>query len=120
VIADRFFLVRANIEIPVLDATELLSWGVWVSLSKQNFDRYHELWNTRGREKMIPPMFGWLNTDLAVYPQTLNLKTNVHVQPIGTRPLVEVEPTSHPLAIEQRNGITVARVREIASKLLHH
>jgi hypothetical protein len=38
---------------------------------------------------------------------------------LGERPSVELEPTSHPLAVEQRNGITVARVHEIAETLLH-
>ena len=28
-------------------------------------------------------------------------------------PYVELEPTEHPLAIEQRNGITLERVKEI-------
>jgi hypothetical protein len=40
----------------------------------------------------------------------LSLKTMVHTQPVGVRPSIELEPTDHPLAIEQREGITVARV----------
>lgn len=52
-------------------------------------------------------------------PSTINLKTNVHTRPIGERPLVELEPTEHPLAVEQRTGITRDRVREIAEALLH-
>jgi hypothetical protein len=52
-------------------------------------------------------------------PSTLNLKTNVHTQPVGLRPLVELEPTDHPLAVEQRDGITVARVQEFAERLLN-
>ncbi|MFE9812605.1 hypothetical protein [Streptomyces sp. NPDC005548] len=32
---------------------------------------------------------------------------------------VELEPTDHPLAIEQRTGISLERVREIASTVLH-
>jgi len=34
-------------------------------------------------------------------------------------PLIELEHTDHPLAVEQRTGITMARVREIAATLLH-
>ncbi len=33
--------------------------------------------------------------------------------------LIELEPTDHPLAVEQRVGITLARVQEIAETLLH-
>ena len=75
-------------------------------------------WQTPGREKE-PPYFGWLCTSLSLYPETVLLKTHVHTRPPGQRPLVELEPTEHPLAVEQRNGITMERVRKIAEALLH-
>jgi hypothetical protein len=77
------------------------------------------LWTTPGREGE-PPSFGWLSTELPLYQtSTLELKTHVHMQRVGQRPLVEVEPTDHPLDVEQRTGITLARVQEIAEALLH-
>ena len=54
-----------------------------------------------------------------LYPATLHLKTHVHTRAVGQRPLIELEATEHPLAVEQRNGITMERVREIAAALLH-
>lgn len=55
-----------------------------------------------------------------MYPTTtLNLKTYLHTRPVGERPFVELEPTDHPLAVEQRTGITPARVREIAAAVFH-
>lgn len=45
--------------------------------------------------------------------------TRVHTRPVGERPVIELEPTDHPLAVEQRTGITLDRVREIAAALLH-
>ncbi|MFF0442053.1 DUF2199 domain-containing protein [Kitasatospora sp. NPDC004614] len=57
---------------------------------------------------------------LPIYaPSTVNLKTNLHTKPIGQRPLIELEPTDHPLTVEQRAGITRDRVREIAEAVLH-
>ena len=47
----------------------------------------------------------WLR--LPCYPDTVNLKTNVHTRAVGERPFIDVEPTDHPLAVEQRNGITM-------------
>jgi hypothetical protein len=114
---DEFF-VRGCLEIPVLDGPRPFVWGVWTSLSKQNFKRMAELWETPGREKE-PPYFGWLCTSLPLYPDTVLLKTNVHTRPVGQRPFVELRPTDHPLAVEQRKGITMDRVREIAEALLH-
>jgi hypothetical protein len=121
IVRAQHFFVRARLVIPVVDASPAgdFEWGVWVSLSRPNFARALEIWTTPGRENE-PPCFGWLSTELPLYqPSTLELKTNVHTQVVGERPLVELEPTDHPLAVEQRTGITLARVQEIAEALLH-
>lgn len=44
---------------------------------------------------------------------------NIHTHPVGEVPRAELEPTDHPLAVEQRTGITVERVREIAALVEH-
>jgi len=119
VIDDEHFFVRGLVEIPVLGSDEVFTWGVWVSLSRASFTRAEEVWNTQGREA-DKPYFGWMSTQLPLYvPDTLNLKTKVHTRPLGRQPYVELEPTGHPLAVEQRTGITRQRVREIAQALLH-
>ncbi len=121
VIKAEHFFIRGRLVIPVTDAapgTEF-DWGVWVSLSRDNFTRALSLWTTAGRERE-QPYFGWLSTELPLYqPSTLSLKTHVHTQAVGQRPLIELEPAGHPLAVEQRTGITLARVQEIAETLLH-
>ena len=57
--------------------------------------------------------------ELPLYPSTENLKTRVHLRDDGVRPYIELEPTDHPLAVEQRNGITVDRVAEILAYYEH-
>ncbi len=119
VIKGQHFFIRGLIEIPVIGSQDVFSWGVWVSLSRDNFARALEVWSTEGREAE-KPYFGWLSTELALYPEsTTNLKTNAHTRPVGKRPFIELEPTNHPLAVEQRTGITQDRVREIAMAVLH-
>jgi hypothetical protein len=118
IIDQKYYFIRGVLEIPVQGSEDRFEWGVWVSLSETNFKRASELWNTVGREKE-PPYFGWLSSALPLYPDTLNLKTIVHTRPVGLRPRIQLESTNHPLAIEQRTGITLERVKEIASKLLH-
>jgi len=105
VIDSEYYFVRGCLNIPIIDGVDPFVWGVWVSLSADNFLRMSEVWESPTRQTE-PPYFGWLSTTLPGYPDTLNLKTNVHTQPVGTRPLVELEPTDHPLAIDQRTGIT--------------
>ncbi|MGW0556755.1 DUF2199 domain-containing protein [Streptomyces sp. NPDC002926] len=119
VVHTQHYFVKGMIEIPIVGSDEVFSWGVWVSLSRENFSRSADLWDTLGREAE-KPYFGWLTTDLPVYsPTTLNLKTHVHTRPVGARPYVELEPTDHPLAVEQRARITMDRVREIAEAVFH-
>lgn len=119
IIKDQGFFVRGLIELPILGSDRLFTWNTWVSLSKDNFFRTVELWDQPGRESQ-PPYFGWLSTQIPAYPvPTLNLKTNLHTRPLGQRPSIELEPTDHPLAVEQRHGISEGRVQEIAGALMH-
>src|SRR4051812_47603146 len=118
VIDDKAFFIKGSIEIPVEGSADKFVWTVWVSLSEENFVRALDLWHEPARAQE-PPYFGWLSTRLPVYPETLELKTHVHTREVGKRPRIELEPTDHPLSVEQRAGITLARVREIAQALLH-
>ncbi|MFI6008037.1 DUF2199 domain-containing protein [Streptomyces sp. NPDC051243] len=104
----------------VIGSDEVFSWAAWVSLSRNDFARVMDFWDAPGRETE-KPYFGWLSTDLFLCsPSTINLKTHVHTRPIGQRPFIELEPTDRPLAVEQRTGVTMERVREIAEAVLHH
>jgi hypothetical protein len=119
VIRGEQFFVRARLRIPVTDADTAFEWGVWVSLPEPQFRRIVEQWTAASRE-YDPPYTGWLATELALYqPSTLRLRSTLHSQPVGVLPTVELEPTDHPLAVEQWTGITVSRVRAIAEELAH-
>ena len=120
VMDDEHYFIRGNIEIPVFEEKEVFVWDVWVSLSKDNFDKALSTMSKSGREKELEPMFGWLSTSIPCYSElTMNLKTMVHTRKVGIRPIIELEPNEHPLAVEQRNGISIKRVQEIAELLLH-
>ena len=118
IVDQEFFFVRGCLEVPILGKPEPFVWGVWVSLSRGNFDTFLRLSREEHRSQE-DPFFGWLSASLKGYPQTANLKTLVHLRDHGQRPFIELEPTEHPLAVEQRSGITVERVGEILSAYLH-
>lgn len=111
------WFLRGNIEIPIDDGGTLV-FTVWVSLSQEKFERAGALWDDPARVQE-PPYFGWLSVSCPATPSTHNLKTNVHFRAPGQRPLIELEPTDHPLAIEQRLGIPVGRLAELASIVEH-
>src|SRR5262245_50417429 len=80
IIDGKQFFVRGCLEIPVRDQPETFVWGVWCSLSQSNHSRYFELFDLVG----VPvegPYFGWLCNRIPGYPDTLLLKTNVHLRP---------------------------------------
>jgi len=118
IIGDESFFVRGCLDVPIIVSSEVFSWGIWVSLSQQNFERMAEMSEIAGRESE-PAYYGWLSTQLPFYPDTLSLKAAVHTRPIGQRPFVELEAAEHPLAIEQRTGITGERARQLAELLEH-
>lgn len=72
----------------------------------------------QGRESE-PAYCGWLSTELPFFSDTLSLKAALHTRPIGQRPFIELEPTDHPLAVEQHTGITMERARHLAELLEH-
>ena len=116
VIDGKDIFVRGCLEIPIVGQDDCFMWGVWVSVTKASFARILELWDAPIIEKE-PPKFGWLCNNISLYPTTLNLKTHLHLRGDGSRPSIELEPTDHPLAIEQRQGISIRRVEEIAAAL---
>lgn len=119
VIDNQHFFVRGLVEIPVLDGDGPFAWGVWVSLSMANFERTTALWHDPNRINE-PAYFGWFCNSIPGYPETLHLKTAVHSRDVEVRPYIELEASDHPLSVEQRNGITVARLQSIAEQMHHH
>jgi hypothetical protein len=118
VVDEEHFFVRGRIEVPILDYPQPFIWNVWTSLSEANFIRTQELWNDPLRVQE-EPYFGWLQTVVPGYENTLNIKTWVHAQPIGTIPQVEVFEEDHPLTMDQQSGLTLAQVKQIVEQLLH-
>ncbi len=118
VIDGRDFYLRGRILVPIIGLDLPFVWGVWAEISPKNFIRANDLWHLPGREQE-PPFPGWLNTELPLFGNTINLEVSVQTQVVGQRPHFRVSDPVHPLAIEQQNGITLERAEEIAETILH-
>lgn len=114
--ADGHHFVRVCLEIPIIGVSEPFFWGVWASVSEANFYRYVETWDDADEDDAY---FGWLNNRLPYYPDTMNLKTMVRPRKGRIRPILELEATDHPLSVDYREGISIARAQEIAEAALH-
>lgn len=110
---EEHFFVRCLLRLPIVTKPDAsFGFGVWATLSNANFDLYLDTFNS-GEQGDLGPWFGWFSNRLHGYPDTLGLKCHVLPQAERRRPLVQLEPTDHPLAVEQRLGITFDRVLEI-------
>jgi hypothetical protein len=110
VVDGEAFYIRGVIDIPVHGQAEPFGWGVWVSQKKENFETYLANYESA----TIGPFFGWLGTRIAQYlpDDTTHLKTMAHFRGGGLRPLIKVQPTEHPLAVHQRDGVTLEQAWE--------
>lgn len=115
---DGHFFMRGVLELPIRDGDDSFGWGVWISLSEDSYARARELFDAAVPEDE-PPRLGWFSNRLWGYPDTLDLKARAWFRNGGLRPAIELQPTDHPLAVEQREGITLKRVQEIVAPLLH-
>jgi hypothetical protein len=110
------FFIRVLLEVPIHGVADPFLWGVWVSLSEQNYARYIDTFdapNTGDR------YFGWFCNHLPYYPNSLSLKTEVHPRAGNTRPFIVLEETDHPLSIDYHRGISIAPAQEIAEAVMH-
>lgn len=112
------FFIRGHIEIPIIDHPDTFCLSVWSSLSQSSFRHTQERWRAPDRSD-DPPYVGRLCSAIPVYPDTIHLRLSVQTRRPGLIPLITIEPTKHPLALDQRRGISVQRWHELAHCLLH-
>lgn len=118
VIKDEVYFVKGALDVPIQDENAFFTYTVWVSLGEDDFATMLVSWQDAMRKHQAP-YFGWLGTRIPTYPETINLRTNVFNNDLGVRPSVILEPTEHPLAQEQRNGISRAKLQDMIELLIH-
>jgi len=118
VVDEKAFFIRGHIEIPIQGQSESLSFSVWSSLSEKSFLHISDRWTDQDRAD-DPPYFGWLSSSIPAYPDTINLKLSVQSRSPGLVPVFTVEPSDHPLSLDQQHGISVQRWHELVHSLQH-
>lgn len=117
-VIDEHYFHRGILTIPITDHDEDLVFNVWTTISEDNFQKRNKLWRKAKRIKE-QPYFGWLQTQIPTYGNTINIKTRAFEQKVGYIPKIEVIEENHPLTIDQSNGITFEKAKEIVWKILH-
>lgn len=98
--------VRGVLSIPIIGSDKRLDFGVWSTLSETNFHSYADGLGDPTKS-LKGEMFGWFSNQVPGYPETMGLKCLVTPQDSGRRPTIELEPTDHPLARHQVQGISM-------------
>jgi hypothetical protein len=118
VIDGKYFLIRGVLEIPIHGSPEPFGFGCWSTLSRQNFDKYIAGFDD-GAYPDMGPWSGWLCNQLEDYIGADPLALWVYPQLDRQRPRLRIQNVSHPLALDQANGITPERALEIFAHYGH-
>lgn len=113
------FFALGVLETPILGAPEPFTWLLWVSLSRASFAIFARTFDDPVRSH-AEPLFGWVSNQVPFYPDTLGIKARLHLRDDLLRPWIELEPTSHPLAVAQREGYSMKEAERLMGLLLHH
>lgn len=111
------YFIRVILEVPIHGIKEPFLWGVWVSVSEENYRRYCDTYDAPDINDCY---FGWFCNYLPYYPNTYALKTEVHPQQDGQRPIITLHQCEHELALDFESGISIKKAQEIAEKCIHN
>lgn len=117
---NKVFFVRGIIEIPILGTDDHFRYGAWTRIEKKDYKKFVKAWVISKRKDTIVDehIYGYFSCTMPpnLYPSAYNLYAIVCDRADIAAGLV-LEPTEHPLSLEQHNGITMERVHEIVRAL---
>lgn len=116
VIDNRQFYARARLEIPVSGSGEPFVWDMWVSLSEKSFYGYL---GAVDRGRAGGPYFSWLANVLPGYPTPIGLKSQMRPQASGTKPMIVLERSRHPLSVDFHEGMPQQRAEALCEFAQH-
>lgn len=103
---DDDFFIRGVVEIPVHGEDAPLRIEVWVTQQRDNYEAFR----AAPEDSDLGPFFGWLSNAFAFEgAPVINLKTLAHFRGQGQLPAIALEPTGHPFARAQAEGISLER-----------
>ena len=108
---DRF--IRVVLKQKVNNSDQDLEYGLWVSLSEKSYTDYQNNYNTENHKKQY---FGWLNSRVREYENTINIPTTVITKIGNNRPeIIPHNDFAHDFVRDYYNGIS----RKEAEKRIH-
>ena len=122
VVDGETFYIRVVLEIPIHGMDEPFTWGVWVSQSRESFQRYLATFDD---DQTGMGSFGWLEVLMPGFARNglgepvEFLACDVAWRSPGQRPVVILHESDHPLHAAQRDGISRQQAIDLAMLTLH-
>lgn len=117
VVDKKHFFHRGRLIIPITDYKEDLIFNVWTSISEDNFCERMDFWDD-GNRINNGPYFGWLQTNVPSYGDTINIKTIAIENGLGIIPHIKITEENHPLKFDQEFGISYEKALRIVNEIL--
>jgi hypothetical protein len=117
VIDGKTFMIRGVLYLPISGGDQQFGWGVWAVVSEQDFQRYLDAWD-HDTEDDVPPFTGRLASAIPGYPGSDQVDLDIRLQSGGQRPRFTVRSETHPLGVDQRTGITLAKAHSFVEQRL--
>jgi hypothetical protein len=118
VLDDSRFYVRGLLEIPIPELEARFGYGVWLEVEQPDFAELLEHWKDPEQSGFAPTP-GRLANEVAPYIATNGLPALLQPIAADLLPVVEVLDSAHPLALDQRDGITAPESDRLAATVLH-
>lgn len=119
VLGGEYFMVRAVLPIPVIGLKDQFGYGCWSSLSRENFEKYLDAFDT-GEYEVMGPWTGWLMNRLAEIAEEPDpIAVNVQPRQGRMRPELWVMDEEHPLGAAQQQGVTAEKILEVFARYGH-
>lgn len=117
VVDQTHFFHRGTLTIPIHGHDQGLVFNAWASINEENFWKRNDNWTNPLRVSEAP-YFGWLNTRILGYEETINIKVNAVENEVGVIPHIVVLEEGHPLTADQAQGISMDRALELVGFIL--
>ena len=107
------FYLRGVLAVPIQNEADEFRWGPWAQVEEKYLRRYYELWNETDVSGE-PTFRGTLSGGVRDFADSDELEVIIELQSNNQRPRLTVVSETHPLAIAQRNGVTLEEVHTFA------
>jgi len=112
IIEGENFIVRAVLQFYVEGLDKEFGFGVWSSLSEENFNAYLENFDT-GLDEAGPEWSSWFCSDLTYFGKTVGEKAWVIPQPNRQRPMIQFMDKTSVLDRAHHVGLAASALIEI-------